>query len=378
MVVMAAAPMLTAVLRTAAPPAQTGSVPDQPPGQAGDTPAPTPVTDPARTTPAGPDASPGRPAPTGCSVRRLPDSDRVAGSVPTGVDPTGRYVLGRSYPDGKRQRALLWVDGEPMPVDLPGLDQSLRDANSAGLAVGASHKGDEVVGWAYRAGKATMLAAKTPAEPSAVGEHGVIVGSRALGRDELNSVPVIWRSPGVAAADLPRPAEAWYGTAVDVTGDGTVVGALAQRGYQYSRGFLWEPDGSVRTLPLPTVDGRVVDGFVPVSVGDRWIAGKASFARSDGDAVGWTPMRYDRHTGGYERYPVDEFAPVAGNADGWLVGQTRDDRPALLTGAGLLPLPEAPELTGHLATGVSADGSVIVGQAYDAERRVRALMWRCR
>ena len=50
-------------------------------------------------------------------------------------------------------------------------------------------------------------------------------------------------------------------------------------------------------------------------------------------------MRYDRQTGRFAAYPIKTFAPSAGNASGWLVGEAAEDRPALLTDMGLLALP---------------------------------------
>jgi hypothetical protein len=357
LVIGAAVPIGAAVLRE-----RTAASPEQP-AAPGVTASPAP-------TPSGP------PAPTGCTVARLTDPKRTGRSIVTGIDPTGRLILGRIYPGGDRHQVLIWGDGVPVLVTVPGLDQSLTDVNSSGMAVGISFYSKGVRGWVYRAGKVTRLTGRSAVTPLATGESGLIVGSRTIAKDGYSVVPVIWRSPDEPAEDLSRPGPTWYGQAVDVAPDGTVIGLLSQREHQHSRGFLWTPDGARRQLPLPVLDGERADGFAPVSLGDRWVSGVAYYDFPGGSGFSLRPVRYDRSTGEFQGLSGGLF-PEAGNARGWLVGQGMAKGPSLLTDTGALDLPVVPRLNDHRATGVSDDGRVIVGQAFDKER-VQALVWHCR
>src|SRR3954466_10344111 len=64
------------------------------------------------------------PAPTACTIAKLP-VPKGEMSLVTGGDPTGRYLVGRSYPTGTGTRPILiWHDGVVRQVDIPGDDQA--------------------------------------------------------------------------------------------------------------------------------------------------------------------------------------------------------------------------------------------------------------
>lgn len=325
--------------------------------------------------------------PTRCAVRRLADPDKTGRTVVTGVDPSGRFIVGRNYPGGSRQQQILiWEDGRPVRVRMAGQDQLLTDINSAGVAIGTSYQGKDLRAWVYADGKVSRLPG-TAVTPVAIGETSVIVGSRIADRLGVHSVPVIWRAIGDDPTDLPLPGKGWSGVAVGVAPDGSVVGTISERPdlYPYTRGVVWTPDGTMHVLPLPTEDGRTADGFAPIAVGERWIVGRATFTEGTGrdpvaaakDAFGTRPMRYDRITGEFESYPTDSLRTEAGNGSGWLVGAVEADHPVLLTEAGALSLPKVAKFTEHMAAGLSGDGRVIVGQAFAGGTRAQALAWDC-
>jgi hypothetical protein len=56
------------------------------------------------------------------------------------ADRTGRLIVGFAArpDDSHKQHVLIWDDGEPNEIDLPGVEESLFDINSSGAAVGAS------------------------------------------------------------------------------------------------------------------------------------------------------------------------------------------------------------------------------------------------
>jgi hypothetical protein len=327
--------------------------------------------------PATPTPAPSPTAPTSCTVRRLPDPDRTGRSIVTGMDDAGRLILGRNYPRGDHYSMLVWEGAAVRRLDVPGADQSLHDVNSAGVAVGISVQGAETRAWVHD-GKATRLRAKSTPTATAIGDSGVIVGSRSVADDPVRTVPIVWRTPDRAATDLPRPGRNWYGWASDVAPDGTIVGALGTGGQEPVRGYLWAPTGELKPLPLPILGGRTALGFKPQAIDGRWISGHAALATAGGSDPTWRAVRYDRRAGTFEWLPDSALRTSDMNAYGWSVGETREDRPALLTDAGLLALPRVRGLTWHMATAVSDNGRVIAGQGFEADGRVQALLWNCR
>jgi hypothetical protein len=340
-------------------------------------------------TPAMPTPTPTGPVPpTACTVSRLkPDS---GGAAATGVDPTGGQVLGRMRVAGARHVGLIWKNGQLTKVEFPGTDQTLIAANASGTAIGSGYVSGNRRGWVFVDGKVERLRSKTAILPTAIGEDGTIVGYRFVGQDESRSLPVIWRGPRAVAEDLPVPGKGWYGRAVDIGADGTVLGAVTQGPYERSRAYLWRPDGTVRELPLPEYDGGPAGGYTPKSLGDRWITGYvfSALALDVQDAKGVPaavpPERassmlamYDQATGRFRLFRDLRMIIESGNAAGWVVGQTHDGQPMLLSGAGALPLPRAKGLEDHMATGLSDDGRLIVGHGWRAGR-VYPLVWNCR
>jgi hypothetical protein len=352
-----------------------------------------PAATPASSTP----AVTGPVPPTACTVQRLaPDLDGVAA---TAVDPTGRQVLGRTRAGGgARHMGLIWKNGIMGKVEIPGTDQEITAANASGTAIVSGYVNGNRRGWVFRDGKVVRLQAKTPIVPRAIGEDGTIVGYRFVGLDESLSLPVIWRGPHGGPEDLPLPPDGRFGRAVDIGADGTVLGSVTAGPYEHSRGYLWRPDGTGRELPLPEIDGRPAAGFTPIALGERWITGyvysqlvtdvngvkDAEARRAKGGPVTVSPGRlspvpalYDRTTGRFRQFPDVEMIIESGNAQGWVVGQTFDGHPLLLSQTGPLRLPTSKNLENHVATGLSDDGRVVVGHAWRGER-VYALVWNCR
>jgi hypothetical protein len=358
-------------------------------------------------TPAAPSPSPSGPAPpTACSVRRLaPDLD---GAAATGVDPTGRQVLGRVRAGGSaRHLGLIWKNGTMDKVEIPGTDQAITAANAAGAAIAVGYVNGDRRGWVFVDGKIERLLAKTPTIPQAIAEDGTVVGYRFAGPDESLSFPVIWRVPRAGSEDLPLPPAVRFGRAVDIGPDGTVLGAVTDGPYERSRGYLWRPDGTLSQLPLPEIDGKPASGFMPLALGERWITGyafpalamdvtdphgvKGAEEAKQADARGAmgkpgtvpplrlapVPALYDRTTGRFRLFPDVQMIIESGNARGWVVGQTFDGKPMLLSETGPLRLPTLNDLDDHVATGLSDDGRVIVGHAWRGGRTY-ALVWSCR
>lgn len=329
----------------------------------------------AATTP--PTAPPDVTPPTACTVSRLPIPGGHPMSLVTGADSTGRLLLGRAYPQGHSGKypVVIWDNGVPRTVDVPGVDQSLQDANSAGVAVGTGWRNAGPLPYVYRHGKVSQLPGVTTGEAVAINEAGVIVGQRGDGPE---SIPVIWRSATEPAQDLPLPS-GWYGNAVAVGENGSVVALLRNAGQKLPQAYLWGPDGKGRSLPKPS--GR--EYFRPYSIHHNWVYGVAnsdeSFANGGRDRS-LTPVQLDLTTGQYTRLPAVDMMPSEANSSGWLVGSTEKGRAVFSTGEGLLTLPDLDNhnsSTANIATTISDDGRIVAGQGDDANGVIQPVVWHC-
>lgn len=327
------------------------------------------------------------PPPTRCAISELPVPDGVRMALVTGADPTGRILLGRSYPRSGEYQVVVWVAGQATKVPMRGDDQVLHDVTTAGLAVGAAYQrlgdGEAGVGpvpYAYSGGKLTRLRGVTFGSANAVNEAGKIVGV-----DDRARRPVVWASPASGATPLPLPPGAEGGEAHDVDEDGTVVGVVAIDGRRAERPYVWLPDGSHRELPLPKAPAARSGGAAGGMPGARafrirngWATGVLTDRGSGGAA---SAVRWNVHTGEVRVFPEFAIRASTANAHGWQVGTDPQGRGLLLTDAGPVTLPDLakhePGGLTNIAETVSDDGRTIGGQADDASGTIRAVVWRC-
>ncbi|MEJ3745972.1 hypothetical protein WEI85_22105 [Actinomycetes bacterium KLBMP 9797] len=328
---------------------------------------------------------PGPTPPTACTLQQLEmPQGQPPMSVVTGGDPSGRYVVGRSYPDSSQTpRILIWENGKVTAVAMEGQDQALRDVNSAGAAVGYSFVGDDealrTAAWVYRDGKMSRLAGDN-AEAHAINEDGVIVGV-------VDGKPALWRTPTSEPTLLKTPGAGWIGQATDIDDDGTVVGRLAKGETEAEAGYLWRPGGALEKLPVPAVDGKQATEYTASSIRNGWVAGWALLGeRSSGkrDAAAGKPAgggeirapRWNLRTGAVDT--PDGIRMVEGiNRHGWVVGEASG--PVLLADGRTVQLPTL----GHddtipsIVYTVSDDGRTLAGQVWMADGDPAAALWRC-
>ncbi|MFC7275310.1 hypothetical protein ACFQS1_15085 [Paractinoplanes rhizophilus] len=322
-------------------------------------------------------AAPAATPPTSCTLEELPVPDGVRMALVSGADPTGAYQVGRSYPKGGYQ-AVIWHNGKAAKVNLPGdLEESLRDVNSAGTAVGWSYQGKSdadtgPVPYAYVHGKVVKLPGVSRGEATAINEAGAIAG-------EAGDHAVVWPSATAKPIVLPVPKGMQSATATDIDEDGTVVGSL-----DLKVPYVWFADGTHRALPLPTVDGKTAVSARAFSVRNGWAIGVAD--QNDEGRAGkpadriWA-VRWNVRTG--ETLIADDWQTRADarNAQGWEVGITKQGRAALLAGGKRIELPalaqHEPGLLTNVPNAISDDGRVISGQSDDASDTIRAVIWRC-
>jgi hypothetical protein len=343
--------------------------------------------------------------PTRCSVQRLPLLDGEPMSLVTGADPTGRFIVGRTYPNGHNgvYPILMWDNGKPSRIVLPGADQLLSDVTTTGVAVGSGWGDKGPRSYIYRDGKVSLLPAAGSSQAEAINDAGQIVGSRDEGA--AGSKPVIWRDSSAQPVDLPLPASKSTGQATDIDENGTVIGTVWEsptpkdlvapkdpaasnksgvtgKGMPRnpSTGYLWLPDGTARELPKPMVQGARADYFLPRSIRNGWITGTATRMAADGTEIR-VPARLYLPTNEFVDFPTSSFQTDGGNGQGWVVGVSSNQRLALLTDAGLVNLPEIEPhepANGDRVVNVSDDGRIVAGQNEDSKNVIQAVVWNCR
>ena len=334
------------------------SVDPRPPAASATLPSPSP------TTPAGPSA---------CTLQRLPvPAGQPPKSLVTGGDPTGRYVLGRSYPGGQSHPLLIWDNGQVRTVAMTGQDQELVDINSTGtVAVGNSFvgpKSDQETAWVYHDGVMTRLPGNDTSV-AGVNDRGVMVG-------QAGGKPVTWASPTSAPTALSVPA-GWTGAVSAIDENGTMVGSVSPSGPgEAATPYLWHPDGSGEPLPMPVVNGQPVTLAMARAIRGDWVVGWAGLDVDKARYV-YAP-RWNLRTG---KVDTDTFPGLAYsvNASGWVAGESG---PAAMLGTGgeRLTLPDlgaTGTLVVNIAYTVSDDGAVLAGQAQTANGDPVAVEWHC-
>jgi hypothetical protein len=345
--------------------------------------------------------APAATAPTSCTLDRLPAPDNAPQALVSGADPTGRYIVGRSYPKAGGYQAVIWHDGKADKVMLPGdLEESLQDVNSAGTAVGWSYAGGGEdtgpVPYVYRDGKVSKLPGVRRGSAYAINDAGAIAG------DDSADAALVWPSATAQPIRLPLPAGASSATARDIDEDGTVVGSITM-GKRTPRSadvpYVWFPDGTHRPLPLPTLDDKQAVAARVSSVRNGWATGmangdaRAAGLPGAGDPAGKTTakpsppspsgaVRWNVRTGEVRVFDELRFGADATNAHGWQVGTDRKGRPVLLADAAPVVLPglvdHQPDGLTTIPSTLSDDGRVIAGQSDNPRGKIQAIVWRCR
>ncbi|GAA1506685.1 hypothetical protein GCM10009827_020630 [Dactylosporangium maewongense] len=297
---------------------------------------------------ASPNQEPGRSTgPKGCEVQKLAEGKAVV----SGSDPTGRYIVGRTYESG-HPSTVVWEDRQLRKVPMPGDDPTLYDATSKGVLVGTSFTtADTTTAWVYKDGKFSKLAG-TDAQAFAINERGVIVGS-------VQGRAAMWASPDAQPTMLATPAKGMTGKATGIDEDGTVVGALVGGEAKADLGYVWSPAGTVQQLPQPQVNGKPATTYSAKAIRDGWVVGWAGHddpARGGGRFIG--APRWNLRTGQFDM--ADGLMWVV-NAQGRIAGEQTIVAPDGTTQK--LPLPAGyDEKTAMLTVeALSDDGTVVAG-----------------
>ena len=323
-----------------------------------------------------------RPAPTSCTVERLPVPKGFGEFHVSAGDRTGRYLVGGASRGVNRQSrfaTLLWDGDRVHQVAFPKGDGYLSGVNSAGVAVG----GDPAGVYLYRDGRLVPLPGSTANMLSAsINDAGQVVGNRM--RDDpvagYLAQPLIWRSTDRPPVELPLPGAEWSVVTLDLAEDGTVVGILKSDGEVRVAGYLWRPDGSGEFLRRRTADGRAEVSMTPVSVQGGWVTGQT--IREGTYPSGPVGARLHLPTGSIEvlAEPVP-FRAQIGNGQGWMAGTTSSGA-VLLAGDRQAELPDLPggEPESGFPKALSDDGRTIAGtqrMPKGADETEVPVRWRC-
>ena len=310
-----------------------------------------------------------------CTVERLALPSRDAYSLVLGMDPAGRFIVGRTEqaPGTSRLDLLIWNDRQPRRVALPGERQVPRDVNASGVVVGTTDIRSAagpigIRAWVYRDGEVTLLPGTRRTEALAVSDSGVVVGTD-------DGHPVVWRPSAAAPSTLPVPDATSTGTANGVSADGqTIVGML--RSGSLMRPYVWSADATPRELPLPVVDGDTAMEASAQSISGDWVAGMATTRRSDNGM----PVRWNLRTSEVSVFPKYKLAGITVSADGRLTAKAGDGRAVLLGGPETLTLRRLGDPTSlpDTAEAISQDSRTIAGNAASGKAGGTApVVWQC-
>ncbi|MGY0004243.1 hypothetical protein [Micromonospora sp. I033] len=329
-----------------------GARPDAAPAGAspGATRSPEPAgTDSALTASAGP-----------CRLSELPVPAGMRRVTATGVDPTGRYVIGNDVV-GQDFRPVLWTDGKPQALPVPGKSVQVNAVNAAGVAVGLVEDGPREYVFRYEQGAYSRL--RTPPgnwhvypTPAINAAGDVVINAEPSGNSGgEDSIVLFWRAGSTEAVRLPLPDGA---NAYGITDDGTIVGAMYQDG-RAKAAYAWDQQGRGRKLTAPA--GQTGAGYA---------------ARGDWATGGLWPSTsaalWNLRTGAVTQLTADGPGQAV-NASGWVVAAG-----TLLRDGTAVELRVPAGQTGR-ATAVS-DTGLVVGHARTAGDDAQILgprMWRC-
>jgi hypothetical protein len=304
-----------------------------------------------------------------CSVRELPVPAGMKEVAPTGIDPTGRYVVGNGLV-GQNYRPVLWTDGKARALPVVGQSVQLEAVNASGVVVGLVS--DRTTSYVFRweNGKYTKL--RTPPGrwnvypvPRINTAGDVVINAEPLGNSGgEGGIVLLWKAGRTTATKLPLPTGAGIS---DINDNGMVIGSVYKDG-EAVFGYAWDQQG--HGVKLANLSGQTAAAYA--ARGD-WVVG--------GFWPHQLPARWNLRTGAVKEYPTPPDADLAPadvglgpanmvNAKGWVVAGgyvLRDDGPAKL-----------PVSTGLRANAVAvSDDGVVVGTAQSVLGTVGPRVWHC-
>lgn len=314
-------------------------------------------------------------APTGpagpCRMTELPVPSGMTDVTAVAVDPTGRYVVGHSVV-GQDFRPVLWTDGQPRALPMPGKSVQPVAANASGVVVGLVEEPRQEYAFRYANGAYTRLLTP-PGDwhlypvPAINAAGDIVINVEPRGNSGgKDSIVLLWKAGSTTAVKLPLPAGA---NAFDITDDGTIVGAMYRDGVA-TGAYVWDQRGNGRKLRVPAGE----TGAAYAARGE-WATGGLWPSMS---AARWN-LRTGEVTSPGTKKPAatksgSEGPGDAVNASGWVVARSA----VLLPGGATVELATPRGQTSRAAD--VSDTGLVVGQAVTDGRDAQNLgprMWHC-
>lgn len=300
--------------------------------------------------------------PKTCRDSALPVPAGVTGASATGVDPSGRYIIGHHF-KGQNFQPLMWTDGVPRKLPLEAPSMQLSSINANGEAAGLAEGPDLQYAFRYENGRYTRLS--TPPGKSYVYAYPVmnaagdiVINAKPPGESaSKNSVALLYR----AGASTPVTVSLPPGSLVyDITDDGTIVGSVKNGSAKSA--YAWDRNGHGRKLE--SVPGH--DSIAYAAEGD-WATG--GLWPASGEAI---PARWNLRTGRLTQLTTAEGPGLALNGEGWVLTSgelVRDGKD--------VPLPAPPNQTAE-PLGLSNTGLVVGHTASpDGKTIIAPHAWQC-
>jgi hypothetical protein len=287
---------------------------------------------------------------SGCVAEPLVDVG--GGATVTGIDPAGRYVIGKiGTPDTRR--AVRWTDG--VPTLLPAAFTPVS-VNAVGLIAGFT--GPDTHG-GIREQRPVVYGpdglVRLPLPPDTVGgvAYSVNAGDDVIGtayRADGAPEAVLWQTAGPVG--ITRTMTPAYGEAV--TDAGVAVGFTPD-----SRPVRWTRDERDTPLPLPSG----ASGGTVLSAAENWAVGVlSSTGKGDPAPADVVSVRWNLPDGTVQRLPG--FTARAVSASGTVAGLSGTGIPAYWRDGRVTNLPAPAGVSRALSVaGITADGHTMAGTA---------------
>jgi uncharacterized membrane protein len=211
------------------------------------------------------------------SLRPLSDCKETEAIV-----AAGDFIVGYCYNSNGESLPTLWNKGVPTPLATNKYQKyEVKDVNEMGIVIGTLSLGNRDAGVVWHEGKILSLDKDKyqMALPNSINAKGEIVGSvwSNLGTNQRKNWAARWDGPSAKCVVIPPREEG--GTALDITPNGTVVGAVfADR----RKATVWEDGKSIAlNMLLPKKSPFLeLDAAYCISEDGKYIAGLGTDAHT--------------------------------------------------------------------------------------------------
>ncbi|HEY2791570.1 MAG TPA: hypothetical protein VGJ28_04400, partial [Micromonosporaceae bacterium] len=181
------------------------------------------------------------------------------------VDPSGRYIAGYAASD-TIYRSVVWTDGAPRMVSLPGAHGEIDAINSSGTIAGSTFLDGFTDEHVYRIANGTstildypMSGRWHPFDVQIAADGAIAANAEPEHSNDEGVVALLWKPGATTATKLPSKP----GSSLDVAGftaAGDIVGSIRKNNGLNVTPWIFNANGrNGHELSLPTGDGAVID-----------------------------------------------------------------------------------------------------------------------